>query len=116
MSTERHSAAQQVERSILLLMPVGLANIQTYSDMLGITARTLQRNLDLEGASFSVSLNRAREQLSTKYLSNPRTRITDFAEMWGYGSIGAFTRWHTENFGVTPRQRRRVLGNSRVSN
>ncbi len=116
MSTERHSVAQQVEQSILLLMPAGLANIQTCSDMLGTTVRTLQRNLDLEGASFSVLLNKAREQLSTKHLSNPRTRITDVAEMLGYSSIGAFSRWHTEAFGITPRQRRYALCNLRVSN
>ena len=106
MSTERHSVAQQVEQSILLLMPTGLANIHTCSDMLGITVRTLQRNLDAEGSSFSVLLNKARVQLSTQYLSNPRTRITDVAEMLGYGSIGAFTRWHTQAFGMTPSQRR----------
>ncbi len=107
MSTERHSVAQQVEQSILLLMPTGLANIQTCSDMLGITVRTLQRNLDAEGASFSMLLNKTRVQLAAKYLANPRARITDVAQMLGYGSIGAFTRWHIQAFGVTPRERRR---------
>jgi hypothetical protein len=28
MSAERHSVAQQVEQSILLLMPAGMANVQ----------------------------------------------------------------------------------------
>jgi AraC-like DNA-binding protein len=106
MSTERHSIAQQVEQSILLLMPAGLANIQTCSDMLGITVRTMQRNLGLEGATFKVLLNKAREQLSIKYLSNPRTRITDVAQMLGYSSIGAFTRWHIQAFGMTPSEQR----------
>lgn len=106
MSPERHSVAQQVEQSILLLMPAGLANIQTCSDMLGMTVRTLQRNLDAEDASFSALLNKARVQLAAKYLSNPRTRITDVAEMLGYGSIGAFTRWHIQAFGMTPSQQR----------
>lgn len=109
MNPERHSVAQQVEQSILLLMPAGLANIQTCSAMLGMTVRTLQRNLDGEGASFSILLHKAREQLATKYLSNPRTRITDVAEMLGYGSIGAFTRWHIQSFGLTPRARRANL-------
>lgn len=110
MSAERHSVAQQVEQSILLLMPSGLANIQTCSDMLGMTVRTLQRNLDSEGATFSALLNKAREQLATKYLANRRNRITDIAEMLGYSSIGAFTRWHIEAFGMTPSQRKRAIG------
>jgi AraC-like DNA-binding protein len=106
MSTERHSVTQQVEQSILLLMPAGLANIETCSDMLGSTVRTLQRNLDAEAVSFSGLLNNARIQSSTKYLSNRRMRITDIAEMLGYSSIGAFTRWHAQTFQMTPSQRR----------
>ncbi len=102
MSPEQHSVSRQVEQSILLLMPAGRANIQTCSDMLGMTVRTLQRNLDAEEASFSALLNKAREQLATKYLANRRIRITDVAEMLGYGSIGAFTRWHIQSFGVPP--------------
>lgn len=105
MSVERHSVAQQVEQSILLLMPSGLANIQTCSEMLGMTVRTLQRNLDMEDASFSALLNKARIQLATKYLANPRTRITDVAEMLGYGSIGSFTRWYIQTFGTPPSKR-----------
>jgi AraC-like DNA-binding protein len=113
MSTERHGVAQQVEQSILLLMPAGLANIQTCSDMLGITVRTLQRNLDAEGASFSGLLNKAREQLATKYISNPRIRITDVADMLGYGSIGAFTRWHIQAFAMTPSQHRQLINSTK---
>lgn len=109
MSVERHSVSQQVEQSILLLMPAGLANIQTCSEMLGMTVRTLQRNLDAEAASFSALLNKARTQLATKYLSNPRTRITDVAEMLGYSSIGAFTRWHIQAFGSPPSKRRATV-------
>jgi AraC-like DNA-binding protein len=109
MSPDKESAAQLVEQSILLLMPAGLANIQTCSDMLGLTVRTLQRNLDAEGESFRSLLNKARLQLSTNYLSNRRTRITDVAQMLGYASIGAFTRWHIHAFGKTPSQRRPEL-------
>ncbi|MEQ1724316.1 MAG: AraC family transcriptional regulator [Sphingopyxis sp.] len=106
MSPERHSVAQQVEQSILLLLPAGFANIQMCGDLLGQTVRTLQRNLDAEGASFSALLNKARLQLATKYLSNRRNRITDVAEMLGYRSIGAFTRWYVQSFGETPSKRR----------
>lgn len=109
MSAERHSVAQQVEQSMFLLMQSGLANIQTCSEMLGMSVRTLQRNLDAEGTTFSLLLNKAREQLATRYLANRRVRITDVAEMLGYGSIGAFTRWHIDIFGTTPSARRRNL-------
>lgn len=41
-------------------------------------------------------------QLATQYLANPRMRITDIADMLGYSSIGAFTRWHAKSFGCHP--------------
>ncbi|MEY3915168.1 MAG: hypothetical protein RLZZ604_138 [Pseudomonadota bacterium] len=116
MSTERHSIAQQVEQSILLLLPTGHANVQMCSDMLGVTVRTLQRNLDAEGVSFSELLHKIRVQLSTKYLSNAGTRITDVAEMLGYGSIGAFTRWHIHAFNMTPSEQRRSRRSQAVLN
>lgn len=108
ISPERQSLVQQVEQSILLLMPSGHATIQTCCSLLGMSVRTLQRTLDAEGTSFSEMVNRARTQLSGQYLANPRNRITDVAEMLGYGSISAFSRWHVQTFGITPKERRKA--------
>jgi AraC-like DNA-binding protein len=74
-----------------------------------MTVRTLQRRLDEEGDSFSAILNRARMQLATQFLANRRMRITDIADMLGYSSIGAFTRWHKETYGLSPREARKAL-------
>ena len=104
MSPAMRSASQQVEELIMLMLPSGKATIQSCAESMGITVRTLQRMLDAETTSFSALLNRARMQLSAQYLSNPRVRITDIADMLGYSSIGAFTRWHAQNFGLPPRE------------
>ena len=109
MSTERQSLAQQVEQSILLLLPSGRATIQTCADLLGLTVRTLQRGLVAEETSFSLLLGKARVHLASRYLANPRNRITDVATMLGYGSIGAFTRWHGQTFGQPPRKMRKSM-------
>lgn len=103
-SPAMRTTSQDVEHLILLLLPTGRATVQTCADSMGLTVRTLQRMLDAEGASFSLLLNRARMQLSAQYLSNKRVRITDVADMLGYSSIGAFTRWHGQTFGVSPRE------------
>lgn len=100
----QRTPSQDVEQLIMLLLPSGRATIQTCADSMGMTIRTLQRMLDAESTSFSELLNRARMQLSAQYLANPKMRITDVADMLGYGSIGAFTRWHSQTFGVSPRQ------------
>lgn len=104
MSPAMRTASQEVEQMIMLLLPSGRATIQYCAESMGSTVRTLQRMLDADGTSFSDLLNRARMQLSSQYLANPRTRITDVAGMLGYGSIGAYTRWHSQMFGISPRQ------------
>jgi AraC-like DNA-binding protein len=103
------SAMQDVNRLITLLLPSGRANIQTCAASFGVTVRTLQRTLDTEGSSFSEILNRTRKQLATQYLANPRMRITDIADMLGYSSIGAFTRWHVQTFGMPLREMRKAV-------
>lgn len=104
---ERQSVIQQVERSILLMMPSGHATIETCASLLGMSVRTLQRALDTEGTSFSILINRQREKLSGEYLANPRIRITDVSAMLGYSSISAFSRWHMQTFGVSAKARRK---------
>lgn len=106
---ERQSLIQQVEQSMLLLMPSGRATIQTCCTLLGMSVRTLQRTLDAEGTSFSELVNRLRIQLSGQYLANSHIRITDVAAMLGYGSVSAFSRWHVQTFGMTPKERRKVM-------
>lgn len=102
MHPAERGARADVDQLIRLLLPAGRATVQTCAASMGVTVRTLQRMLDAEGASFTDLLNQARMQLATQYLANPRMRITDVADMLGYGSIGAFTRWHCHAFGRTP--------------
>lgn len=106
---DQRTAAEQVEGLIHLLLPAGRATIQGCAASLGLTVRTLQRRLGDEGAQFSDLLNAARKQLCVQYLANPRLRITDIAEMLGYGSIAAFSRWHAGAFGVPARKARANL-------
>nr|WP_246605115.1 AraC family transcriptional regulator [Aquisediminimonas sediminicola] len=107
MNTGVHTTAQDVDQLIKLLLPTGRATIQTCAASIGVTVRTLQRMLDAEGMSFSCLLNEARMQLAIQHLANPRMRITDIADVLGYNSIGAFTRWHAKVFGKPPRRMRK---------
>jgi len=106
MAGDRSSVVEDADRTIRLLLSSGRASVQGCAAALGLTVRTFQRMLDAEGESFSAILNRARMQLATQYLANPRLRVTDIADMLGYSSIGAFTRWHTNAFGRPPRRQR----------
>jgi AraC-like DNA-binding protein len=100
------TTAEDTDAMIRLLLPGGQATVQACARALGLSVRTLQRRLDAEGQSFSSVLGRARAQLAAEYLANPRLRVTDIADLLGYSSIGAFTRWHGEMFGKSPRAAR----------
>ena len=100
------SCSEHVEHLIRIFLPAGKASVQICSATLGMSVRTLQRTLDIEGTSFTALLNQARQQLARQYLTNPRMRATDIADLLGYTSIGAFSRWYKSNFGTPPRRPR----------
>lgn len=102
MEPGERNLAQEVEQCILLLLPSGRATVRAIADALGFNLRTLQRQLDMEGSSFSDLLTRVRRQQLSRYLPNVRLRLTDIAALLGYSSLGAFTRWHIEEYGRTP--------------
>jgi AraC-like DNA-binding protein len=109
MEPGQRSLSQEVEQCILLLLPSGRANLRAVAGALDMNLRTLQRRLENEGASFSELLGHIRRQQLARHLANPKLRLTDIAELLGYASLGAFTRWHIEEFGRTPSLARREL-------
>lgn len=106
MAPAARSTVADVDQLVHLLLPTGRASIQTCAMSLGVPVRTLQRMLAAEGDTFSTVLDRARMQLATQYLANPRMRITEIAGLLGYGSTGAFSRWHAATFGRPARAAR----------
>lgn len=104
---DRHATCtEHIEHLIRIFLPAGKASVQICAATLGMTIRTLQRTLDAEGSSFTGLLNQARRQLAQQYLANPRMRVTDVADLLGYTSIGAFSRWYKSSFGKAPKKQR----------
>jgi AraC-like DNA-binding protein len=101
------TTSQDVEQLIRLLLPSGRATVEVCAGSMGMTVRTLQRVLDAEHESFSKLLSRTRSQLAVQYLANLRMRVTDVADLLGYNSIGAFSRWFASSFGQSPREWRK---------
>lgn len=108
MEPAQRSLAQEVEQSILLLLPTGHVSIKAIAAALGMNLRTLQRGLEAEETSFTDILTRIRAQLVGQHLANPKMRLTDIADLLGYSSLGAFTRWYTQAFGEPPSKARKA--------
>jgi AraC-like DNA-binding protein len=89
-------------RAISLLLPSGGARLAAVAANLGMNARTLQRRLALEGTSFDTMLNETRKDMAQRLLLTSAQPVGFVAEMVGYSSTGAFTRWFTSEFGKSP--------------
>ncbi|MBK8628808.1 MAG: helix-turn-helix domain-containing protein [Sphingomonadales bacterium] len=88
-------------------LPAGQATLTQCADILGMAPRTLQRHLVAAGTSFGEVINTIRTEQLPLYFANQRLRLGDIATMMGYASQSAFTRWHVDRFGITPRAARK---------
>ncbi len=100
------SVVLAVRRSAYLLLPMGRASVAQIASGLGMNVRTLQRQLDLSGVSFSQVLNEVRRELAQRYVANTRYPLGRVAEQLGYSNLSSFTRWFTTQFGCAPSEMR----------
>ena len=96
------TVVEEVEQSIRLLMPLGRANIGEVSHALGTNVRTLQRQLERDGATFSEILDLIREQQVGNHFANRRLSLTDVAHLLGYSTLSSFSAWYRSRFDETP--------------
>ncbi|HEX5006856.1 MAG TPA: AraC family transcriptional regulator [Hyphomonadaceae bacterium] len=95
-------AHEQVRQALHHLIPSGHFAATDVARHLGIHVRSLQRRLEGEGASFLDLQHEARMELARRYLQNRDYSIIQVAELLGYTSPSAFTRWFTARFGMSP--------------
>jgi AraC-like DNA-binding protein len=69
---------------------------------LGMSARTLQRRITDEGATFRQLLLEARQELARQYLTQSSIEITEAAYLLGYDDANSFHRAFKTWEGTTP--------------
>ena len=98
------SLADNVRRTLHVLLPRGQGAIEPVSFRLGLTPRTLQRQLEQTGERFSALLNEVRTSLAVRYLTQPRHSMSDIGDLLGFSELSAFSRWFSAEFGKPPSQ------------
>lgn len=94
-------------------LPTGGLTIDSLAADLGISRRTLQRRLSRLEASFKQLLQGVREELSLRYLDDPRLAITEIALLLGYSDQASFSNAFKAWRGCAPseyRQRDTAVG------
>jgi len=72
-------------------LPGGDLTIDSLAAEMGISRRTLQRRLNSLESSFKQLLQDVREELSRRYLDDPRLAITEIALLLGYSDQASFS-------------------------
>jgi AraC-like DNA-binding protein len=103
----RGGFAAEVRALLFEALNGGDASLETISQQLGTSPRTLQRKLKDEGATHQVLLDELRRDLSKRYLSEPQMAICEVAYLLGFSEPSAFHRAFRRWTGVTPREYRR---------
>ena len=100
------SVVHDVRRSVYLLLPMGRASLAQVASGFGMNERTLQRQLDRAGVSFSTLLNEVRCELAQRYLEHTDHPVGRVAELLGYANLSSFTRWYSTQFQQPPSLKR----------
>ena len=91
------SFRSSVENAIVPLLPHGKARASEIARQLGVSQRTLARQLSQEGLTFSDLLDSLRSDLAKRYLADRDLAISQIAWLLGYQDVGAFShafkRW-----------------------
>ena len=98
------STSMEVREAIYVLLPMGRATVEQVAQKLGVNVRTLQRQLEDDGATFSALINSVRRELAVRYVRSGKHSFGQVAELLGYSTQTSFTRWFKSEFGVAPRQ------------
>lgn len=98
--------AERVRTVLLEALPAGQSDIDNVSRRLAMSPRTLQRQLQAEGASFQGILSRTRESLARHYLTTDETSVAQIALLLGYQDSSSFYRAYRGWTDTTPEQTR----------
>ncbi|GAC1550475.1 MAG: AraC family transcriptional regulator [Collimonas sp.] len=106
------TVAHDVRRALHVLLPRGQNSIQQVAQSLGVSPRTLQRQLDQVDENFQSLVNDVRRELATRYLNGETHSILQIAALLGFAETSVFSRWFSTQFGMPPSRWKKNLASS----
>ena len=101
---ERLTVRSKAEDVLSKLLPHGRATASEAARRLGMSPRTLSRNLAEEGTSFAEILDELRAALAKRYLRDQTLPVTEIAWLLGYREVSSLTHAFKRWTGTTPRR------------
>lgn len=96
------SIGDKVKQLVWLQLPSGHCKIERVARHMGTDRRTLHRRLAREGTTFSAIVEQVRAEVVSRSLDGSDRPLGVFAEMLGFSSLSAFSRWFRGRFEASP--------------
>jgi AraC-like DNA-binding protein/lambda repressor-like predicted transcriptional regulator len=106
---QRSRTSARVQEALLDALPGGVPSKPAIARTLGMSARTLQRQLAGEGTSFTEVVDQARVALARTYVVEGRLSVTEIAFVLGFADTSTFSRAFKRWTGRSPRAYRGTL-------
>ncbi|MEN9379242.1 MAG: hypothetical protein RJB15_920 [Pseudomonadota bacterium] len=103
------TVAQRVKAVLLEALPSGMVSMDSVASRLCMSKRTLQRQLEFEGTSYMIILQRTREMLARHYLQKTQISTTEISFLLGFEEPNSFYRAFRAWTGMSPEKIRHSL-------
>lgn len=99
----------QVRAKLPDLLLAGFCDEQSVAEAIGVSKRTMQRRLRIEGTTFQRELREVRQSLAERYLRDFELRSGDIAGLLAYQEVNSFLRAFSSWTGMSVSAYRRKL-------
>jgi len=100
------SLATQVKNRLRIMLNQSIPSRELIAEQLGMSSRTLQRQLNIEEQSYKDLLQEVREELARHYLKSTDLNLADIAKRLGFSEVRSFQRSYKAWTGRPPGQDR----------
>jgi AraC-like DNA-binding protein len=99
--------SDKVRELVWLQLSTGRCTVELVARQLDVNRRRLHRELAEEDQTFSAIVEAVRTEIVSRALPNPERKLSTLADMAGFSSLSAFSRWFRDRFDTTPSAWRR---------
>ena len=99
--------SDKVRELVSLQLGTGCCTVELVAGQLNLNRRMLHRRLAEEDQTFTDIVEAVRTEIVSRSLLNPERKLTTLADMAGFSSLSAFSRWFRDRFDTTPTAWRR---------
>ncbi len=99
--------SDKVRELVSLQLATGRCTVDLIARQLDVNRRGLHRKLAEEDETFSGIVDAVRAEIVSRALPNPERKLSTLADMAGFSSLSAFSRWFRDRYDTTPTAWRR---------